>query len=237
MKPTRQTCSTAYRDQNPGTRPPTTAARCITRRQRLLELSHAPPQILDSQLRSQSHAPPRRPCRPPMYLAWEFGGHTTLHAPTHAVWVSVSLPCTCTRHHAPSTRRRIHVDVIRWRHTPSQQPCKHLHISPSPRQRQVIGWRQRLCCLTRDSTQTSIRWLWLFALTFDFRKGLSYSVFRVDSNFGFLFFTWSFEIGQLTHSSLWFLQRHSSQHLQVIFSCLSNLKPSSSFCLEFEGGC
>ena len=26
-------------------------------------------------------------------------------------------------------------DVI----TPSQQPCKHLHISPSPRQRHVIG--------------------------------------------------------------------------------------------------
>ena len=69
MKPTRQTCSMTYHDQNPGTRPPTTAARCITRRQRLLELSHALPQILDSQLRSQSHASPRWPCRPPMYLA------------------------------------------------------------------------------------------------------------------------------------------------------------------------
>ena len=52
MKPTRQTCSTAYRDQNRGTRPPTAAARALTRGQRLLELSHAPPQILDSQLRS-----------------------------------------------------------------------------------------------------------------------------------------------------------------------------------------
>ena len=69
MKPTRQTCSTAYRDQNPGTRPPTAAARATTRGQRLLELSHAPPQILDSQLRSQSHALPRQPCRPTIYLA------------------------------------------------------------------------------------------------------------------------------------------------------------------------
>ena len=68
-KPTPQTCSPAYRDQNPGTRPPTAAARAITRGQRLLELSHAPLQILDSQLRFQSHEPPRRPYRPPIYLA------------------------------------------------------------------------------------------------------------------------------------------------------------------------
>ena len=69
MKPTRQTYFTAYRDQNPGTRPPTAAARATTRGQWLLELSHAPPQILNSQPRSQSHAPPRRPYRPPIYLA------------------------------------------------------------------------------------------------------------------------------------------------------------------------
>ena len=50
MKPTRQTCSTAYRDQNPGTRLPTAAAFTIMPGQRLLELSQAPPQILDSQL-------------------------------------------------------------------------------------------------------------------------------------------------------------------------------------------
>ena len=53
-------------------------------------------------------------------------------------------------------------DVI----TPRQQPCKHLHISPSPRQQNVIGWRQRLAAqsMTRpgnpEPTQTSIRWLW-----------------------------------------------------------------------------
>ena len=69
MKPTRQKCSTAYRDQNPGTRPLTAAARATTRGQWLLELSHAPPQILDSQIRSQSHAPPRWPCCPLIYLA------------------------------------------------------------------------------------------------------------------------------------------------------------------------
>ena len=40
-------------------------------------------------------------------------------------------------------------DVI----TPRQQPCKHLHINPSPRQRHVIGWRQRLYCSTRDPTR------------------------------------------------------------------------------------
>jgi len=68
-KPTPQTCSTAYRDQNPGTRPPTAAARATTRGQWLLELSQAPPQFLDSQARSQSHAPPRRPSRPLIYLA------------------------------------------------------------------------------------------------------------------------------------------------------------------------
>ena len=42
MKPTRQMCSKAYRDQNPGIRPPTEAARAITHGQWLLEPSHAP---------------------------------------------------------------------------------------------------------------------------------------------------------------------------------------------------
>ena len=58
--------------------------------------------------------------------------------------------------------------------TPRQQLCKHLHISPSSRQRHVIGWSQRLYYSTREPTRTSIRWLWPwtswlwpFALTFD----------------------------------------------------------------------
>ena len=40
-KPTPQTCSPAHRDQNPGTRPPTAAARATTRGQWLIELSRA----------------------------------------------------------------------------------------------------------------------------------------------------------------------------------------------------
>ena len=53
-------------------------------------------------------------------------------------------------------------DVI----TPRQQPCKHLHINPSPRQQNVIGWRQRLAARSMtqprnpEPTRTNIRWLW-----------------------------------------------------------------------------
>ena len=71
-------------------------------------------------------------------------------------------------------------DVI----SPRQQPRKHIHVSPSPRQRHVIGWRHRIYCTARDPsrkpgtdpdqypltlTWTSWLWLWLwlFALTFD----------------------------------------------------------------------
>ena len=135
MKPTKQTCSTAYRNQNPGTQPPTVAVRATTRGQRLLELSHAPPQILDSQLRSQSHVPPRRPCRPPIYLAWESGGHTTLHKPPHATWVSGFSSMRQWTLHAPATRRYYcwcHLTSPNYVITPRQQPCKHIHISPSP---------------------------------------------------------------------------------------------------------
>ena len=67
--PTPQTCSPAYRDQNPGTRPPTAPARATTCGQWLIELSHAPPQIVNTKARYQSHAPPIRPCRPPIYSA------------------------------------------------------------------------------------------------------------------------------------------------------------------------
>ena len=120
MKPTRQTCSTAYRNQNPGTRPPTAAARALMRKQRLLELSHAPPQILDSQLRSQSHALPRQPCRPTIYLAWESGGHPMLHAPPEFL---ASPPCA-GEHCTLLPRANTAADVI-WHH----QMTSSLHIS------------------------------------------------------------------------------------------------------------
>ena len=68
-KPTPQTCSPAYPDQNPGTRPPTAATRATTRGQWLRRTSHTPPQIVNTEARYQSHAPPIRPCRPPIYSA------------------------------------------------------------------------------------------------------------------------------------------------------------------------
>ena len=114
-KPKPQTCSMASCDQNPGTRPPTAAARATTRGQWLLELSHAPPQILDSQPRSQSHAPPRRPCHPPIYLAWESGGHTTLHAPPGFLAAPPHIGEHCMLLHAPILLL-MSSDVIWWRH-------------------------------------------------------------------------------------------------------------------------
>ena len=45
-----------------------------------------------SQLGSQPHAPLRRPCHPPIYLAWESSDHTNSYAPTHAARVSFSSP-------------------------------------------------------------------------------------------------------------------------------------------------
>ena len=82
-------------------------------------------------------------------------------------------------------------DVI----TPCQQSCKHIHISPSPRQRHIIGWWQQLYCSTCDPTQipgtdsnqypltlildqltlTFLRWP--LTKSQNFRQGLSCSVF------------------------------------------------------------
>ena len=117
-------------------------------------------------------------------------------------------------------------DVI----SPRQQPHKLVHVSPSPRQRHVIGWHQRLHCSTRDLTRNRLGPVsvdfdprlvdfdfdflrWPLTKSQNFWHGLSCSVFRVDSNFELRFFIWSPKIGQLAHSSLWFLQRHSSWHL------------------------
>ena len=153
MKLTRQTCSTAYHDQSPRIRPPTAAACATTRGQRLLELSHALPRFStpnsdlshthrhDGLLIHQSTWPEN--------LA-VIRRYTLPHAPS-------GYP---SRHHAPvhATTRLLRAkefmlmssgDVI----TPSQQPCKHFHISPSPCQRHIIGWHQRLYCSTRDPTR------------------------------------------------------------------------------------
>ena len=153
MKPTRQTCSTAYRDQNLGTRPPTAAA-CAengswnshTRRRRFstpnLDLSHTrrqdglvvhrftwPENLVVIRRCTRHHTPPRFLAFPP-----RAGEHCMLLPCTEiCCWCHLTLPD----------------DVI----TPHQQPCKHIHISPSPCQRHIIGWRQRLYCSTHDLTR------------------------------------------------------------------------------------
>ena len=159
MKLTRQTRSTAYRDQNPGIRPPTAAARVTTRGQQLLELSHASPKILDSQLGSQPHAPPRRTCRPPIYLAWESVDLTNSHAPTRVVGY-------LSYHHALKlavTRRRTDADASKWHHHSTLACHAHprpRHPWPDPKTRNQPG-----PCINWFWAWTS--WFWLFALTFD----------------------------------------------------------------------
>ena len=65
---------------------------------------------------------------------------------------------------------------------------------------------------------------WPLTKSQNFRQGLSCSVFRVDSNFELHFFIWSSKIGQLAHSSLWFLQGI----LRDIFKRSSRAYPTSS---------
>ena len=212
MKPTRQTCSTAYRDQYLGTRPPTAAACATTRGQRLLELSHTPPQILDSQLRSQSQAPPRRPCRPSIYLAWEYGGHTTLHAPPGFL---ASPP-----HAGENCTLLPHVDIatdVTWRHqmTSSLHVSSHAststsalvhiirHVSnvassaphhladrwPRPTRPGPPGSDPWALTVDFDPGSVDFDFLrWPLTKSQNFQKGLSYSVFREDSNFKLHFF-------------------------------------------------
>ena len=128
MKPTPQTCFTTSRERNPKTWPPTVAARTTTRGQRLLELSHLSPQILNSQPRSQSHALPRRPCHPPIYLVWESGGHMTLHAPPGFLAAPPHTGKHCTLLPHVNTA----ADVI-WRHmmTSSIHVSSHTSMSTS----------------------------------------------------------------------------------------------------------
>ena len=205
-----------------------------------------------------AHAPPWRPRRPPICLWKKYGFQPMSHEPPRTTWISgysSTRRWTCTLLPRAEISCWCHMtspnDVI----SPRQQPRKHVHVSPSPRQRHVIGWRQRIYCSTRDPTRkpenrpepVSVDFdlglvdfdflRWPLTKSQNFRQSLSCSVFCIDFNFGLRFFIWNSKIGQLAHSSLWFLQRLYSWHLQEILSCLSNLKPSSSFHLEFEGGC
>ena len=135
----------AYHDQNPGTRPPTEAARATThdngswnshtRRRRFLTLSSD----LSHTRRQDGLVVPRSTWPENLVMIWRHmrqnvphGYLSCHHVPVHS--------CCC---HLTSSD-----DII----TPRQQPYKHLHISPSPCQRHVIGWCQWLCCSTCDPT-------------------------------------------------------------------------------------
>ena len=156
MKPTRQTWSMAYRDQNPGTRPPMASTRATMHEQRLLD-SHTRRRRFSTPKQDRSHT--RRLYGLVVHRStWlenlvVIRRRTRLHVPlgflestSRAGGLSTRLPraeicCWC---HLTSPD-----DVI----TPRQQPRKHVHVSPSPRQRHVIWWCHRLYCSTRDPTR------------------------------------------------------------------------------------
>ena len=90
--------------------------------------------------------------------------HTRLH----------SLLRYLPRHHTlvhVVTRRKTDADVIRWHHHSTSVG----HARPKPRQRHIIGWRQRLAAwsVTRPGNLDHVSVdLWLFALTFDQKSKL-----------------------------------------------------------------
>ena len=101
--------------------------------------------------RDQAHAPPWRPPRPPIYRTWDFGPHPTIHAPSRATRISGNLFTRRWTEHVPNTRRTLLLmssDVTRWRHHSTSAATQ-----ARPRQRHVIGWRQRIYCSTRDPTR------------------------------------------------------------------------------------
>ena len=171
---------------------------------------HAPPGFLISPPRAGEHT---RSCHAPKFAAdviWRHRMTSSLHVSSHA-----SMSTSATRHKMTS------VDLL-------LDPWPDLETQNRPEPVSVDF----------DPGLVDFDFLrWLLTKSQNFRQNLSCSVFSVDSNFELRFFVWSSKIGQLAHSSLWFLQWLYSWHLQEIFSCLSNLKPSSSFRLEFEGGC
>ena len=230
------------------------------------EKSHAPPQIPWLPDRVRAHAPPWRPRRPPICLLKKYGFQPMSHAPPRATWISgyssthpwtcmllprAEISCWChltspddvispCQHHAStstSARATSTLDMsldTSASHVSSVASSAPRHLAyrwPGPTRPGLHGSDPLALTVDFDFLR------WLLTKSQNFRHGLSCSVFRINFNFGLRFFIWNSKLGQLAHSSLWFLQRHFSRHLQMIFSCLSNLKPSSSFRLEFEGGC
>ena len=145
-----------------------------------------------------------------------------------------------------------------WRHSIHVSDTQACHIisqaSPNPSQRHVIRWRQLLYSSICDPTQklrtdpdhVAVDWPLtltqdLLTLTFvlTFGQKLKFLKMPILLSFSRRFRFWILFLHlKLQNWSIGiFLIVVSSRHLQEIFSYLSNLKPSSSFLLEFKGGC
>ena len=168
------------------------------------------------------------------------------HAPKHCCWCHLTLSLHVSSHASTSTSARATSALdtssnISASHVSSVASSAPRHLAdrwPRPTRPGPPGSDPWALSVDFDHGPVDFDFLrWPLTKSQIFRQCLSCSVFRIDSNFELYFFVWSSKIGQLAHSSLWFLQRLYSWHLQEIFSCLSNLKPSSSFRLEFEGRC
>ena len=219
-KPTPQTCFTISRDQNPETWSPKALPRATMRLSCLRKIFHAPPQIPHSQIVFLVHAPPWRPPRPPIYKTWDSGPHPTLHAPSRASRIS-GISCTCrwttrTRHPRTEKLRQLNMTSspdTSARATSSDTSASHVSsVASSAPCHLADRWLgplgSDLWALTIDFDPGPVDFdflHWPLIKSQNFRHGLSCPVFRVDSNFEFRFFIWNFEIGQLEHSSLWFL--------------------------------
>ena len=236
-KPTPQMCSMTSRDQNPEIWSPKAMPCATTRFSCLRKISHALRQIPHFQIVFLVHALPWWPPRPPIYRTWDFGPHSNLHAPLHAFRIS-GISCTCwwtTRTHHPrakklrqlnmtssldtSTRATSALDTssdASTSHVSSVASSAPRHLAyrwPGPTRPGPPGSDLWALTIDFDHRQVDFDFLrWPLTKSQNFQNGLSCLVFRVDSNFRLCFFIWSFEIGQLAHFSLWFLQRHSSRH-------------------------
>ena len=108
VKPTTQTCSTAYCDQNLRNLSLSAVARTSTSGHRFRPSSHAQLRILNSLIGFWSHAPPCRTCCPPIYKTRESSPLLMKHVPprsNHRLHVPLGS-------HMRHTHRKISVDVF-----------------------------------------------------------------------------------------------------------------------------
>ena len=178
----------------------------------------------------------------------------TLHTPSPASRIS-SFYSTCQgTSHAQTTRRKS-LMMSCWRHLMMSAKATSTWFTSvlatlSTTQLATLATRHLADCwpwLTRPGPPGSnpwalivdfcLRWLWLFALTFD--QKLKFSIGSILLSFlrRFRFWTPFLHLKLRNWSIGTLFNIISSRHFQVIFSCLYNLKSSSSFHHEFEGGC